>query len=62
MEINGKLAQRAAERASGLGDGDEDEATAIGVGLAAVTYALLEVADAIRSTGQQQPGQPPRRP
>jgi hypothetical protein len=41
--------------------GDEDAATAIGVGLAAVAYALLEVADAIRSTGQQPPVQPPRR-
>jgi hypothetical protein len=54
MEINGKLAQRNAERATSLGDGNEDEATAIGVGLAAVAYALLEVADAIRSTEQQQ--------
>lgn len=58
MEINGKLAQRNAERATGLGDGDEDETTAIGVGLAAVAYALLEVADAIRSAGQQQPSRP----
>jgi hypothetical protein len=61
MEINGKLAQRAAERASGLGDGDEDAATAIGVGLTAVAYALLEVAEAIRSAGQQQPSESPRR-
>jgi hypothetical protein len=38
-----------------------DTATAIGVGLTAVAYALLEVADAIRSAGQQQPSESPRR-
>ncbi|MFC9931708.1 hypothetical protein [Streptomyces sp. NPDC127190] len=53
MTTYGYQAERNADRAAGR-QGDEDRTDAIGEGLAAVAYALLEVAAAIRENTEAQ--------